>query len=387
MLTTQDGAVRVLHVTLSSGPGGGPEHVFQLVSNLTDDVKNYIAAPDEYPYGKKYRKLVGEDNICLMPSRKFQLSSLWRLLRFVLKNEVDIIHSHGKGAGVYSRVVAILTRRKSIHTFHGLHLNYRPTINALYLLVEKVLGTLTSRFICVSSGERRVILDNGITSFNKVHVIVNGVAVSERRQLSPPTGRIFTVIQMTRFDFAKNTELLLDIAEILKEAGILSSFRFVLLGEGEKKDECEKRSRELGVADAFLFAGYQENPRTWLQGGSPDQSVGQVGCYLTTSRWEGLPLSVLESMAEGIPVIASDVVGNNDIIKNNVTGLLYDLEDPHEAAERLVALSNDRSLWKKLSLNGQKLVAENYTVGQMARRTHKLYIQLMNSWGDCEYNN
>ena len=101
-------------------------------------------------------------------------------------------------------------------------------------------------------------------------------------------------------------------------------------------------------------------------------------CYISTSRWEGLPLGVLEAFAYGLPVIASNVVGNYDLIDNKINGFLFELNKPEIAAENLLQLASDRELWLKLSQNARSKAEKNYNIKQMVSKTKQLYLNILN---------
>ena len=168
----------ILQITLRADIGGGPEHLYRLVKGFLPNINCFIAAPNDEPYYNLFKEIVGENNLIEIPHRKFELSSLF-LLRNVVKNKsISIIHSHGKGAGIYSRLLGILTRKKVIHTFHGFHIgNYNSVQKKLYILLEKLLSKFTDKIITVSEGEKQEILDAGICNSRKIVVITNGVEI------------------------------------------------------------------------------------------------------------------------------------------------------------------------------------------------------------------
>ncbi len=367
---------KILHVTVSSKYGGGAEHLFRLVECLQDSVACYIATPLSEPYHKKFETLVGADKLVILPERRFKLFKLIQLCCFIKKNKIDIIHSHGKGAGIYARLAALFTSLKCVHTFHGIHLQYSPLFLKIYLLIERMLRRCTDSFICVSKGERDVALRLGFATKNNTNLIENGVAIPET--LSPTSSGPFTIVHVSRFDpDQKNSEALIPIVKELKERYGLTNMKVNVLGSGEMLPKCIDAAHENKLDAFFNFVGFQEHPRHWLRGEEPVLGAGRAHCYLSTSRWEGLPLAILEAMSEGVPVIASNVTGNRDAVKDGHTGFLYELDDPAAAAECCHVLFKNKKLRETLSHNAYNEAKAHYSVMQMGKATYEVYQKLI----------
>jgi hypothetical protein len=137
---------KVLLVTVRADLGGGPEHILQLVRGLKDRVEFHCALPRQEPFFRKMK----EEGLRLveLPVRKFGVGPLCRLREYVQTNEISIIHSHGRGAGFYSRGLRMMSSgTAAVHTFHGIHWKSWSPTN----LVERGLSRLTDVAICVSS--------------------------------------------------------------------------------------------------------------------------------------------------------------------------------------------------------------------------------------------
>ena len=125
--------VKILFITVRADFGGGPEHVYRLIDILTPEIEAFVACPKDYPYWDRYQKLLGSDHMIEIPHRKFAVLRLVYLLRYVRCKGIELIHSHGKGAGAYGRILAFLTRKPCVHTFHGVHIGkYSEVSKRLY---------------------------------------------------------------------------------------------------------------------------------------------------------------------------------------------------------------------------------------------------------------
>ena len=111
-----DNSLRVLHITSRSDFGGGPEHLYQQILLQKSEINLFVAAPKQYPYFNKFRDITGEKNICRIDDRSFSIFDLIKLKNFVRKNKINLIHSHGKGAGLYSRLLTFFLGIKTSYS-------------------------------------------------------------------------------------------------------------------------------------------------------------------------------------------------------------------------------------------------------------------------------
>lgn len=364
----QEPQMRILYINLSPTFGGGPEHLYQLVKGAASyDVQPFIATPFSSPYMEQYSKLTGQGHMLDMPGRRFSLLFLFRLVGFARKNKVNLLHSHGKGAGLYSRLVSMLTGIKCVHTFHGLHMKYPFLLKCVYIKLERFLSCFTACCIAVSPSEFKAVLNKKLAPAKRLTMICNGVPIPDKEP-APITGKPFKIIQISRFDVAKNSELLLDIALILRCKNRLQEVKFIFLGEGENLAGIKERVAAEGLEDNFSFIGFSKTPRLFLK---------ESHCYLSTSLWEGMPLALLEAMSEGLPVIASDVIGNKDAVLDGETGFLFPLDAPQAAAEQIISLLEQPQQGRNMGLAGFRRVKENFSVDKMVAETTGLYRKIL----------
>ncbi len=361
--------LRVLMITVRADFGGGPQHVYSLVKNLLPGIDVFIAAPDDYPYYERFEELIGQERVVKIPHRKVTLEAVRRVLAFIKENEIDIIHSHGKGAGMYSRVLAVLSGRKCVHTFHGVHTGELGTAGKfIYTSIEKLLSYATDCFIGSSKSEVATAAKQFHLRESAITIIPNGVEFSDKpwnkeKALVPP----IQVLTVTRYDYAKNTELLLPVLLELKRLNELQHFQFVVTGEGEQKKQFQDALEENELLNHITLSGFTKEIQAVYD---------SCDIYISTSRWEGMPLSVIEAMGSGVPVVATNVTGNKDTVMNNQNGLLYPLENPAEAAHSLVRLKNDTALFRKLSEFAYYDTRGKFHASRMAEAVASVYTSL-----------
>lgn len=355
--------MRILFLTARADFGGGPEHLLQLLKNQPPDVECSVVCPADYPYFGRYGFIVGGGNLFEIPHRSFSWFSLLRLCRYCREHNFDVLHAHGKGAGLYGRLLAMLCGIPIVHTFHGVHMQaYGPLKQRLYRLYERCASLFTSRGIAVSQGERAEILRQGLMPDSKLSVVDNGVMIPAKPSLSP-VGPPWAVISFSRFDIQKNSIFLLDILQELLAQRRLHEFVFHVVGEGPGREKLIALAGDSGFSERIFCPGATLAPH--------DSFAGAL-CYLSTSKWEGLPLAVLEAMAHGLPVVATDVVGNRDVVFSGQTGFLYPDGDAKSAASSLIWLSENPERRTGIGQRARNFVTEAHDVQRMAERTFQI---------------
>ncbi len=356
-------------ISVRGDHGGGPAHMHLLTKLLAADFEIHVAIPHEPPYWHRFESLLGESRLIAIPHRKFQPGSLWQLTRETKRRNIDLIHSHGKGAGLYGRLAALLTGRPAVHSFHGVHLgSYGWLTRSLYLMLERTLSSLTKKVIATSPSEAQLITRLRLVGSEKLVTIENGIDLTQVDAPSLKRDTIFHVVTITRFDYAKNPELLSEIIELSLKDHNSENIVFDVIGDGEGSALVRERLNPAVERGQVIFHGNVDDARPILS---------SANCYLSTSRWEGLPLGLLEAFAYSLPVVATKVTGNSDLVEDGVTGLLYGLDEPERAASHIFMLQRDESLAERLGRAGRELVARKYSAEEMAVKTSRLYREVL----------
>jgi len=357
--------VNMLYITARADHGGGPRHLDLLINNISDQFEIYVACPTDAPY---YGLWAGNTHVAglhQIPHRKFRLETLLSLKRFIKSNGITIVHSHGKGAGVYARALKLLLPSlKVVHTFHGVHIQeYNLLQKKAYILFEKAAGMLTNKFINVSEGEKAICLSSGFSTAAKTSVIYNGIALPDtQRSSDSKKSNLFTVATITRFDYSKNMQLAYKIAKALAS---VPEIRFLWIGDGPDKTNLEEKAKTEQVNN-IIFTGFKDNPIDYLL---------QSDVYLSTSRWEGLPIALVEAASIGLPIVASDVTGNNEVVVHGQNGFLYNLNNLAEAVQYINILYADKELYNRLSGGSKEMFNKYFKVEEMIHKTEAVYLK------------
>lgn len=348
--------MKILYITVRSDFGGGPHHVAQLINNLSEKYEIYVATPYGNPYGTEWRNNKNIKGILTIPYRSFSLRTLFQLKNYIQINDINIVHSHGNGAGLYSRLLKILCPKiKVIHTFHGITDNY----NSLYkyianLIIGKVLKYLTNSFILVSSGEKQLGEKLGFIKPNKSHVVYNGIKDSGEKTKN--NNQTINIVTLSRFDYQKNMDMAFSIAQQFKED---KHIIFTWVGNGD--DFQRLKGKAIKEKININFVGFSNEPIKYLK---------EADIYLSTSRFEGLPYALLEAASVGLPIIATNVRGNNECIKNNETGLLFNtVEEGISCIKQL----QDNTIRKEMGYKSRQFFLANFTIEKMVNKLISIY--------------
>lgn len=348
--------MNILYLTVRSDFGGGPRHVAQLISSLSEKYKIYLAAPYGKPYGTEWRNNKKIKGILTIPYRKFSLKTLYQLKNYIKKNDIKIVHSHGNGAGIYSRLLKLLCPKIIvIHTFHGITNNYNSWYKYIAnLMIGKVLKYLTDTFILVSNGEKQLGIQLGFINPGKSHVIYNGINDTGEKQIK--SNPKLNIVTLSRFDFPKNMDMAFSIAQQFKED---KNIIFTWVGDGDDfqrlKDQSIKEKTNIN------FIGFSNEPIKYLKEGD---------IYLSTSRFEGLPYALIEAASVGLPIIATNVKGNNECVKDNENGFLFN--SVNQGVYFIKKLQDDDTR-KRMGHQSRMFFLENFTLEKMIHKIILIY--------------
>lgn len=171
-----------------------------------------------------------------------------------------------------------------------------------------------------------------------------------------------------RFQPQKNLFVLLDCFAKMVRASA-KPLRLVLIGDGPQREDLQAHADQLGIADYLEWPG-------WLDKTAMREAYRQADVFLNPSLYEGMPNTVLEAMACGMPVIASRVMGNEDLVVNEKTGLLFDLSDPGGLVNAMLALSGDPEERGRMGVCAREIVCARYTWSAAAAQYAVLFEQV-----------
>lgn len=376
---SQPGPIRVLELLVSTRVGGGPKHVFDLVTRLSrSEFTPVVAAPRDGPFFERLTKAgIGTHSLAL---NRLNPRTLAATIRLVRERRIQVIHSHGKGAGVYARLAGWWTGVPTLHTFHGIHYRKYPFgLGRIYLWLERRLSRLTYAVIHVSESQAREAAELRLADPGRSHVVVNGIDLKEVRELAgdSPLSRQALGLSadsqvlgtVARFDRVKGLDVLVEAFRRL--AGRYPPLVLVLVGSGEGERELRELVAQAGLAERVRFTGELTDAA---------RIFPALDLYASASRGEGLPLGLLEAMAWGLAVVATRVTGHVDVVVDGVTGILTSPEDPEDLAAAVARLLDAPELRWKMGRAGSERVETHFGLQPMVAQLAQLYRQAAAEW-------
>jgi glycosyltransferase involved in cell wall biosynthesis len=311
-----------------------------------------------------------EAGVETVPLRADRLSplTLLRLVRLIRARGVRLVHSHGKGAGVHGRLAARLAGVPAVHTFHGLHYErYAAPVRAAYLALERRLSAATRVVVNVSRAQEQEGLARRLFTARQSRVILNGVDVARlgaraldrwdaRAALGLPQSAA-VVGTAARFDDVKRLDLLLRAA-----AAPGATHALALIGAGPEEPALRRLAHDLRLGPRVTFAG--EVPEA-------ARLFAAFDVFAAPSRKEGLPLAVVEAMALGLPVVASDIPAHRETLGEASEGLAAGTVEAFAA--RLAAVLGDADLRARLAAENRTRARSEFDVRDMLAALEAVY--------------
>jgi glycosyltransferase involved in cell wall biosynthesis len=290
----------------------------------------------------------------------------WRALgeiRAVLRElKPDLVATHSNKAGLLGRFAAHSLRIPAVHTSHGfLFSGEKLNISGhFYRLIEKAAARFSSAVIAVSGSEFNKAVNLKVIPREKLVVVHNGIPDSAEQALAKPELEPARLVMVARFAEPKDHETLLQALGQLKDL----PWSMQLVGDGVKKAVAEELAVNLGIAERVEFAGVREDVGALLAGSS---------LFILSSRREGFPISILEAMRAGLPVVASDCGGISEAVAEGETGLLFSPGNFEALKVCLEKLITNPQLRRKMGRAGRERYLQAFTLEQMVDKTAAVY--------------
>lgn len=343
----------------------------------------HIAAnfSDKVDYFEDNRVIKHQINFKRTPFNPLNLVAYFKLKKLFKSHFFHLIQTQSPTGGFYSRLAAIKTRKKGtkvIYTAHGFHFYKGASFFnwAIFFVFEKILGYFTDCLITINSEDYFNAKKFKIS--NKIEYIP-GVGI-DLEMFKNQTNEIKKELRF-RHGFKNDDFILISVAELNKNKNqkmlirvmdeLIESYKNIILllvGDGKYHKKYLKKIKKCNLENNVKILGYRSDiPKLLLL----------TDVFVTASQREGLPLSVMEAMATGLPVIATDCRGNRDLVRNNINGFLVKINDVSGFAKSIEKLYSDKQLCNRFGYSSSELIKQ-YDISNVSNKMKKIYNTLIN---------
>jgi glycosyltransferase involved in cell wall biosynthesis len=305
-------------------------------------------------------------------SSRFDISCGFKIAKIVRQNNYKIIHSHTPRAAMVARIASFLAGIPMVHHVHSptardTESNLRNSINSI---IEKVSLTGVKYLIPVSMSLSAYLQQLGY-SYRRIKPVFNGVPTPGPLPKRKKPDNMLVLGTIALFRPRKGIEILLEAMAQLRKQDI--SIRLIAVGPFETSDYqasihalCDK----LAINELIEWTGFCKNV---------NKELSHMDVFILPSIFgEGMPMVILESMAMGVPVIASDVEGIPEVIKSGVTGIIVSPNNPTALAKAIADLYNNKYDWELIRNKAYELQTSEFSDNSMASGVAKIYEIVLN---------
>lgn len=367
--------INVLQLINYPGKGGSENYILSLAKKLHNrSCKFYLGYSVDGPLIEK-AKALGIQTLNIPMNSPYDFRAAKILKDVCAEFDIDVIHTHFLREN-YVSVISRLIGNKAViintcHLLSGGNILHKVT-NSLFTIFDGGL-------IAVSNAVKERMIRDGIDK-RLIRVIYNGVDIEywKGRRSYKVRSELgierddFVITSVARFSEEKGHMFILEVIKEFRRmfnqfrGRMKGKIRFILVGDGEMLDECIDFARMLGVTEETLFTGFREEIKPILHASD---------LFISHSRSEAIGISILEALACGLPVVATNAGGTKEVVsKSNKCGLLVEYGDVEGFAEAMARLATDREFYMECKNNAFKVVEEKFNLDKTVEDTYNLYI-------------
>lgn len=360
---------RVMQLVLSLSPGGTERLVIEIVRALSQRVESIVCCLDQPGAWAEELAEMGVPVISLSREPGFHPALAVRLARVLKDRDIDIVHCHHYSPYVYGLLASVLRPTvQLVFTEHGRLDDAAPSRKRR--LVNPLLSRWPGTLCAVSADLRNHMVAEGFPA-RRVGVTYNGIDPGHRptafqrsaaRAALGLPGEAFVAGTVGRLDPVKNLHVLLQTHAFLVTK--YPQVRTVIVGDGAGRAALEAHAQSLGIKDSVTFAGYRSDVRLLMSA---------FDVYVNTSNYEGVSLTILEAMATALPVVATRVGGNPEVVIDQETGFLVPAL-ARSIADAIGVLIYDERRRRVMGDAGRFRVKRHFSIARMVEEYAEVYL-------------
>jgi glycosyltransferase involved in cell wall biosynthesis len=298
--------------------------------------------------------------------RRFDFGLIWRLARLLRRERVDLLHCQNKQARIFGVLAGRLAGVPVVCTRHGIGPSEGDLDTGLLI---RLAARWASHHVAVCRKVLRQGIEIRAIEPKRASVIYNGIDTGRFAAQRPPESwrmQPAVIGCVARLSAEKGHRVLLKAVRSLADRGV--DFRLRLVGDGPERPALEEEARRLALSDRVDFLGSRSDVA---------ELMTHFRLFVLPSLTEGLPLTVIEAMASGLPVVASDVGGIGEAVRDEVSGLLAPAGTPEALADAIGRLLADPDRCSRMGSEGRRIAVGQFDLSVMARGYAELYEKLL----------
>ena len=366
--------IKIAHIiTRSDSIGGAQVHLYEIAKAAIEHGHTVTVFVGQVgPFTELLERggvpYISLKNLLRPISPLSDIKALVEIIRELRKFKPDILSLHSSKAGWLGRVAGRFLRIPTVFTVHGWAFTegVTPFARFIYVLVERIAAPLADRIITVSDYDHQLAVRYNVGNQTRLVTIHNGVSEIANDLLSIPATSPPRMIMVARFAIPKDHEKLILALSDLKDL----PWQLDLVGDGPFLERTKELVRKLGIVERVNFLGARTDVPKLL---------ANAQIFVLISNYEGFPLSIIEGMRAGLPVIASDVGGCRESVIDGKTGFLIPRGNGIILKEKLQQLLIDPILRTNMGTAGRVCYETEFTLEKMYQKTFDVYTQAITS--------
>ena len=360
--------MNILYLINYAGKGGSEKYVLSMAEYaISKGDKPFLLYNEHGPLVNQAEDL-GVNCEQINMTNPFDIKAAKILSNYCKSHSIEIIHTQF----ARENYIAILSKKlfgNNTQIIHTCHINTEN--NSTWRFINKMLAGYNYKIIAVCNSVKNKLISNNYPA-EKITVIFNGVPYRDKIEKNTYTaeqlgisGKAFIFISLTRFSEEKGIFFLLESAKLLKENG--NHFALVIPGDGPLYEDALKYVHTNDLSDCIYMPGYRQDGEKLLLGSD---------CFINSSSSEALSFAILEAMEAGLPIIATNVGGNPDIINESTNcGLLVEYDNAKALSRAMANIMGDNFKTTQMAENSRKAIANIFNIDNSIKTTYTIYLE------------
>lgn len=365
----------VLFIITKSEIGGAQTHLMEVVHYMHHAGHNVYVVTGTAGWLTNELVAIGVDYVILPdlireinPAKDIKtINSICHILE---DKHPDIIHCHSSKAGIVGRIAGAIKNIPAVFTAHGWAFTsgVSPAKRIIYAAIEHIMLVITRKVICVSEFDRQLAKRWFLHNYSRIVTVHNGIVDKTfNSNIAREDFLPLKLVSVARFSHQKNNlELIRAVEQINKLYS--GSLQLNMVGDGPLLSEAQAYVTSHKLENDVHFLGRRTDVDDIL-------NLNDIFCLI--SNYEGLPISIIEAMRAGMPIIASDVGGVNELVQDDVNGFLIPRGNISELVDKLKYILEHKELIKSMGEASRKIYEEEYTADKMNQKILSVYNEVI----------